>query len=65
MRELIKRYRKAIGGGIVAGAIAFAASLDHGTITGDEWGQIVGAIIAGAAGVAVTPANKPKREQRR
>lgn len=65
MQEYIKRYRKAIAGAVMGGAVAFVASLDHGTITADEWAQIAGAIVAGAIGVAVAPANKPDAGRRR
>ncbi len=64
MSYYVKRYRKAIGGAVLAGAAAFVAALDHGTIEADEWYTIVLAIVAGATGVALTPANAPKRERR-
>ena len=65
MRDIIKRYRKAIAGAIAGGAAALIAALDHGTIAGDEWISIVVGIIVGAGGVAVAPANAQKRGERR
>lgn len=44
------KARKAVGAGVLAGAAALVASLDGG-ITSQEWGVIVGAVIAAALGV--------------
>lgn len=60
----IRRYRKAIGGAVLAGAAALVAALDHGSVRPDEWGTILGAIVAGGLGVALTPANAPSRQRR-
>jgi len=56
---VLKRYKKAVGGGLAGGLIAFAYSLPDG-VTAGEWGGVILGIVGGAMGVAITPANAPK-----
>jgi hypothetical protein len=65
MKDTLARYRKAIGGGISGLGIALVAVLQDGAIDGAEWWGLLAAVIAGAGGVAVTPANRERRHRNR
>ena len=66
MKYLVSRYGKAIQAAVGAGVLAVAAALlitSPGHITDREWFAVVAAIVGGAGGPAVGPANAPKRKK--
>lgn len=66
----LKRYSKAISGGVTAGLAVLMLAIQTVTgegnvvveaawhVSGQEWATIFGAVLAGAGLVAASPANK-------